>query len=106
MEDADPGIPDLCHTEHPGTDQPGEQAGKESGAGRLGLEGRLYRDLCSFFRGPQADPSFLLSATGFLLRLIGFEKPGELNWATGRVSSDPHEVLRHVGVPVTERVDI
>lgn len=56
MEDADPGISDLCHTEHPGTGQPKEQAGKGSGDGNTCLEGRLYEGLCSFVRGPQADP--------------------------------------------------
>ena len=70
MEDADPGVPDLCRTEHTGPAQPGEQAGKESGSDSPSLEAKPFEGLFSFFKRSQANPSCLHSTTGYLLRLI------------------------------------
>ena len=76
---ADSGISDLCHTEHPSTGQPGEQAGKESGDGSPCLEGRFFKGSFSFFKRSQAVSSYLHSSTGFLLRLMGLDKPEARN---------------------------
>jgi len=42
MEGADPGVPDLCRTEHTGPAQPGEQAGKKSGSESPSLEANPF----------------------------------------------------------------
>ena len=74
MEDADSGISDLCCTEHSGTGQPGEQAGKESGDGSPCLWYRFFKGSFSFFKRSQAVYSYLQTSTGFMLRLIGLDK--------------------------------
>jgi len=74
MEDADPGIPDLCHTEHTGAAKPGEQAGKGSGSDSPSLGAKPFEGLFSFFKRSQAVYSYLQTSTGFMLRLIGLDK--------------------------------
>jgi len=64
MEDADPGIPDLCRTEHTGHAQSGEQAGKGSGSDSPSLGAKPFEGLFSFFNRSQADSSHLHRATG------------------------------------------
>lgn len=63
MEDADPGVPDLCRTEHSGPAQPGEQAGQESGSDSPSLGAKPFEGPFSFFNRSQADPSHLHRAT-------------------------------------------
>ena len=84
MEDADPGISDLCHTEHPGAGQSGEQAGEGSGSDSPSPGAKSFEGLFSFFNRSQVDPPYWYSTTGYLLRLICLIKLGRLNWATAR----------------------
>jgi hypothetical protein len=75
MEDADPGIPDLCHTEHTGTGQPGEQAGKRPGSNSPVIGTKPFEGLFSFFKIFRQGPSQLHPSTGLLSCLIGLDKP-------------------------------
>ena len=70
MEDEHPGIPYLCGTEHPGAAEAGRQARKGSGSDSQDLEAGFSCSLCSFFKRPQAIPSYLHRTTGYLSCLI------------------------------------